>query len=121
MINDTYGHIAGDQLIKRTTAVCKNKLRNGDFLIRYGGEEFIAVLPGASKDDAFKVAERLRYAVSQSSISYAGSTISATISIGVDSTPESSVEKSLDLIRNADSVLYDAKHAGRNKTLIFGL
>ena len=77
------------------------------------------VLPGASRSDVFKIAERVRFAIAQSSIIYGESTISATVSIGVDSMPESSIENPTALIKNADTALYAAKHSGRNKTIMF--
>jgi two-component system, cell cycle response regulator len=119
VVNDTYGHIAGDKFLKHIVKICAPVLRNGDFTIRYGGEEFLLVLPGASRSDVFKIAERVRFAIAQSSIIYGESTISATVSIGVDSMPESSIENPTALIKNADTALYAAKHSGRNKTIMF--
>ena len=119
VINDTYGHTAGDRFLKHLTTICIPILRNGDILMRYGGEEFLAILPGASKDDVYKIAERIRYAVGQSEIDYTGSRISATISLGIDSYPETSITDFNTLIKNADSALYKAKNTGRNKTIVF--
>ena len=118
-INDTYGHIAGDRYLKHIVSVIDPILRNGDFLVRYGGEEFLAVLPGANKHDVFKIAERIRFGVSESSIIFGESSIRATVSIGVDSFPESKGEESTNLIANADISLYEAKNGGRNRTVTF--
>jgi len=119
IINDTFGHIAGDRFLKNIVSVVKPILRNGDIFVRYGGEEFLAILPGASKNDIAKIAERVRYAVGESRIVYGESEISATLSIGVDSSPESEIDDPMQLIANADNALYKAKDTGRNKTVVF--
>lgn len=118
MVNDTYGHSAGDRIIKRIVTETQNVLRNGDILIRYGGEEFLVILPGANKDNAFRVAERIRYAVEQAVTEYDDKQIRVTVSLGVDSYPETNMNNPIELIDNADKALYNAKNSGRNRTVI---
>lgn len=119
LINDTYGHIAGDRYLKNIVAVSIPILRNGDIFIRYGGEEFLVILPGTSKENVFKIAERIRYAVSQTKIVYGEAEVKTTISIGVDAIPETTLDNPTQLITNADSALYMAKNSGRNRTVVF--
>ncbi len=119
MVNDTYGHIAGDRVIKRIVGEIQRILRNGDIVVRYGGEEFLVILPGASNDNAYKVAERIRYSVSQSKTIYGENEIQVKVSIGIDSFPESNVVDHTDLIAHADEALYTAKNTGRDKTIIY--
>ncbi len=119
MVNDTYGHIAGDRVIKQLVIEIQNILRSGDILVRYGGEEFMVILPGASSENTFKVAERVRFAVSQSKTIYGESEIQVNVSIGIDSYPESNVAEPLELIKNSDSALYTAKNTGRNRSVIY--
>ena len=118
-VNDVYGHLAGDHILKNIVGVSQPILRKGDILIRYGGEEFLAIMPGASRTDVAKIAERIRYAVKECRASYCGAEISATISIGVDAYPFSDIEDPMQLIANADSALYQAKNSGRDRTEIF--
>ena len=118
-VNDVYGHIAGDYVLKNIVNITQPILRKGDILIRYGGEEFLAIMPGASQVDVLRIAERIRYAVKDDKVTYCGSEISATISIGVDSYPSSDIDDPMQLIANADSALYQAKHNGRNRTELF--
>ena len=118
LVNDTYGHIAGDRIIKRMVTEAKQVLRNGDVLVRYGGEEFLVILPGANKENCHRVAERIRYAVGQSVTTYGENEIKVTVSLGVDSYPESPAQEPVELIDNADKALYTAKKSGRNKTVV---
>jgi diguanylate cyclase (GGDEF)-like protein len=118
MVNDTYGYIAGDRIIKRIVTETQNILRNGDILIRYGGEEFLLILPGANKENAFRVAERIRYAVEQSVTEYGEQQIRVTVSLGIDSYPESSMTDPMELVKNADRALFNAKTSGRNRPII---
>lgn len=119
MVNDTYGHIAGDRVIKNIVIETQKILRSGDILIRYGGEEFLLILPGANIENTYKVAERIRFAINQSKIVYGENEIQVNVSIGIDSCPESNVTEPLELIKNADTALYKAKSSGRNRTVIF--
>ncbi len=118
MVNDTYGHSAGDRIIKRIVTEIQHVLRNGDILIRYGGEEFLVILPGANKENTYRVAERIRYSVEQAVTDYGENKIKVTVSLGIDSYPETSMNEPSELIDNADKALYSAKNSGRNKSVI---
>ena len=117
-VNDTYGHVAGDRILKNVTKLVRQAMREGDILIRYGGEEFLLILPGASKEDAMRIAERIRHIIKEGKTLYNTSNIGITISIGCDSYPESMVSNDQDLIINADEVLYRAKNNGRDKVMV---
>jgi diguanylate cyclase (GGDEF)-like protein len=113
-INDTYGHLAGDAVLKETAQRITQVVRSYDFVGRYGGEEFLVLLPGCDKEQAEQSGERIRLAVTATPVFAAGSEISVTISIGATATvggPEAEV------LAKADAALYQAKSAGRNRTV----
>jgi two-component system, cell cycle response regulator len=117
-VNDTYGHLVGDRLLKSICAIARSSLREGDVLLRYGGEEFLAVLPAASAEDLRFVGERLRQAVEDSALSDGAKTVRVTLSIGGAAYPNQNVESEEVLIRLADEALYRAKESGRNRVEI---
>ncbi len=117
-VNDTYGHVVGDRVLRNISGLIRQGIREGDILLRYGGEEFIVILPGASKDDAFTIAERVRHIVRDSVTMYGEYQICVTISVGLDSMPETSINNEQELIANADEAMYRSKNAGRDKTTI---
>jgi len=104
--NDTQGHQAGDALLKDAAKVFKNSVRNVDIVSRYGGEEFVVILPHTDKKSAQIIAERLRVQT--------GLFLPATVSIGVATAPEDA-DDSVQLIEKADGALYQAKKSGKNK------
>jgi diguanylate cyclase (GGDEF)-like protein len=104
--------------LRNITSLIRQGVREGDILLRYGGEEFMVILPGASKDDSFTIADRVRHIVRDNKTTYGDNQISVTISVGVDSMPESSVSGETELIANADEALYRAKNSGRDKVVI---
>ncbi|MBP2515216.1 sensor domain-containing diguanylate cyclase [Sphingomonas sp. PvP018] len=107
-INDTYGHQTGDEVLKRVAAGAAAELRSGDTIGRFGGEEFVIVLPDAAADAASKVAERVRHAIGTDS-----GTPGVTVSIGVaEMAPGETCDA---LLRRADDALYLAKNEGRNR------
>ncbi len=113
-INDTYGHLVGDQVLKETVARIQSVIRSYDVVGRFGGEEFMVVLPNADTDVAVRVGERIRQAVCSRPIVADGQiSISVTLSVGVASIGAS---RSLAdaLIKSADEALYLAKRTGRN-------
>ena len=114
-VNDTHGHFAGDRVLVSVVRVARSVVRLGDVLLRYGGEEFIAILPGASLHDAMLVAERMRRIVGEALIEEGEATIRVTISLGVVSCPELDVASQDDLLRLADELLYKAKANGRDR------
>lgn len=117
-INDTYGHLVGDKVLICLAKVAKTTLREGDIFLRYGGEEFLIVLPGASLTDVSQMAERLRHTVEDTEIHNYLQTIKITISIGGTSYPEHNVDDYLSLINNSDKKLFQAKEAGRNISIV---
>lgn len=114
-INDTYGHQVGDTVLKTIATNVKRVLREGDTLMRYGGEEFLAVLPGAGGADLQTVGERMRRVVESSVIVDSGTEVRVTISLGGVSFPSADVTDLDDLIRKADAAMYNAKKTGRNR------
>ena len=114
--NDTFGHQAGDKALEFIARTAKTVMRRYDYLARYGGEEFAAVLPGTSKEEALKLAERLREIVEKETSNTWQSIIprKITVSIGVATFPEDAQEKEK-LIFCADGALYEAKRAGKNQ------
>lgn len=113
-VNDTYGHLAGDNVLVAVAQKCKSELRKSDILSRYGGEEFIALLPDTNRENALKVAEKMRQAIESTSISTSEGTIYLTISIGVASFGDKDELPIDEVIKYADDSLYSAKRSGRN-------
>ena len=115
-INDTYGHAAGDKALHDFASTLSKSVRPGDLAGRIGGEEFTILLPDTGKEEAFKVAERLRSMIEGMNFNYEEYSINFTISIGITSTDGR--DKTFDLImREADTALYQAKRGGRNKVV----
>ncbi len=117
-VNDTYGHLVGDRLLTSVAAIVASILREGDILIRYGGEEFLAVLPAASSQDIRAISERVRRAVEDSSLVEGSQTVRITVSIGGAAYPNQNVESAEALVELADEALYGAKQSGRNRVEI---
>jgi diguanylate cyclase (GGDEF)-like protein len=115
-VNDTYGHQAGDQVLKQVSAAITKTLREHDIVGRYGGEEYIVGLINITSELAHQVAERIRQIVAGTSIKINEQTISVTVSIGMTCLCE---EDNLhDLIKRSDTALYSAKKSGRNCVII---
>lgn len=108
-INDTFGHFAGDDVLKSITSALQSALRPYDLFGRYGGDEFIICLPSTKSEEATEVAERLRLTIEQLATSYNDDVISTTISIGVTEHKWSSDEVINDIIVRADNNLFKAK------------
>lgn len=116
--NDTYGHQAGDFVLREMTSIIQEQLRSYDLLARYGGEEFVVVLPETEEAEAFLVAEKIRIAVAGAQVECVDTKYSVTVSVGVSATSPStndSFSKST-FIEEADKALYNAKKSGRNCT-----
>ena len=114
--NDTYGHSAGDNLLKLVISVCSQNLRNTDIFSRYGGDEFYIMLPETNQEQACNLAERLREAVRNAPIDLGGVEIRMTMSIGISATNGSEQNISLnDLLERADAAMYMAKESGRDR------
>jgi len=116
--NDTFGHLAGDVILREVANLLKENIREIDFVGRFGGEEFSIFLPQTSKEQAISVSERLREKIAESEIQAYDEKVKLTISIGVATFPENSRDKDL-LIEVADKALYQAKQKGRNRVFAF--
>ncbi len=113
-VNDTFGHQAGDYVLRHTAEVVRESLRAQDLFARYGGEEFALVLPETTLDNAVALAEKLRARVEQGRYEHDGRAIAVTLSIGV-ATLEPSHAEHEELVASADRQLYAAKKGGRNR------
>ncbi len=122
-VNDTYGHEAGDVILRELALLLNQQLRYSDVMARYGGEEFVVLLLGTREVEAYGLMERLRKAVEASVFSYGDQEIKVTISSGLASMLDGA-EDHFDtveaLLRAADRALYVAKREGRNRTVIYG-
>jgi diguanylate cyclase (GGDEF)-like protein len=112
-LNDTYGHLVGDEVLKRVAGVLKANVREIDLVGRFGGEEFILVLVDTGVVDAHRVADRIRQAIAEETIYAYDETVQVTISFGIAMCPDHGSAAEL-LIECADQALYQAKAAGRN-------
>lgn len=117
-INDNHGHLAGDGVLKEIAALARKNFRDTDVLVRYGGEEFVVVMPGASEEVLRRTGERLRAAVEEHAFVHGEQRIPVTVSVGqAVFTP--GLLAAEDLLRQADEALYASKGAGRNRVSIF--
>jgi diguanylate cyclase (GGDEF)-like protein len=115
-VNDTYGHITGDKVLRTMADACKSNLRQVDVLSRYGGEEFAIMLPETDIEAALSVAERLRAAIAEASVETEKGPLYFTASLGVSALQAQAGDLGW-LIERADSALYAAKNAGRNRVM----
>jgi len=118
-VNDNHGHMAGDVVLKTIVTEINHQLRDYDTLYRYGGEEFIVILPESNEEHARIVAERVRSAVSNTQIRIDGELfVSVSTSIGISTFPEDASEED-GLLHSADQAVYEAKERGRNRVCHF--
>jgi diguanylate cyclase (GGDEF)-like protein len=120
-VNDSYGHLAGDTVLKSVAECLRTELRDYDAIGRFGGEEFVALLPGASEFESLRVADRVRAAVSRirlPEIADGAPMARLTSSIGIACYPEHGDELE-ELLRAADSAMYAAKRTGRDRAIVF--
>ena len=118
-VNDNYGHQAGDAVLQQFAKLLKEEAREIDRVGRYGGEEFLLILPGTVLDAAVTFAERLREKVANHTFSFPGGTLERTMSCGVSASPHPKVKDQEGLLRTADDALYVAKETGRNRVVRF--
>jgi diguanylate cyclase (GGDEF)-like protein len=114
-INDVHGHQMGDRVLQAAARAARRVLRDGDVLMRYGGEEFVAVLPGAGPGDLLELGERIRRAVAETALADGHDLVRVTVSVGAAAFPSSGVGDVDDLLRVADEAMYRAKTAGRDQ------
>ena len=114
-INDTYGHAAGDDVLKVVARLYRDSVRSTDLVARYGGEEFAVMMPETELDDAMIFAEKIRALIEATPMQTQAGELRATVSIGVASVPHSAIHNSKELIVAADKALYRAKRGGRNQ------
>lgn len=116
-MNDTYGHQAGDMILKEFAKIIQSKSRETDVVARYGGEEFIAMLSGAGEKEALDIAEKIREGFESKKFRIGNDMYGTTVSIGV---AEFSNERGKEeLIEKADKALYKAKHEGKNRVVLY--
>lgn len=115
-VNDTYGHLTGDEVLRQVAGILRANVRPGDVCCRYGGEEFIVMLPRTKTEDAFIVAERIRRTLENSGAPLA---MRVTSSLGIAHYPTDGLTRE-ELLGQADLALYAAKNKGRNRTVISG-
>ena len=117
--NDVYGHLAGDEVLKKTAQTISENLRAGDVTYRYGGEEFLILLREQSLESASVAAEHLRRSVEDLAIPHEASTPPGvvTISVGLAALPPGEKKPAEELLKEADAALYRAKEAGRNRVM----
>jgi diguanylate cyclase (GGDEF)-like protein/PAS domain S-box-containing protein len=121
-INDIFGHLVGDLLMKRVTQIACEEIRSADVIGRYGGEEFVILMPMTTAEQAYPLAERIRAKVEGIRITTKVGEAAVTISIGIfEMNPESPTESADSLINRADMAMYIAKQTGRNRTEIAGV
>ena len=116
-VNDTYGHLAGDEVIRHTAEVTRNNIRQSDSAGRYGGEEFGIILPETDAESARVICERIREAIEKSTVNTTAGDIGYTVSMGIAQLTDSP-ENYMQWMQKADEALYKAKESGRNKVVI---
>jgi diguanylate cyclase (GGDEF)-like protein len=117
-VNDVYGHVVGDRVLRAVARACRRVIREGDVLVRYGGEEFLVLLPGAGADDVAQIGERIRRAVSETTVAEGDQRIGVTVSLGGTTYHDSGSSSPESLVAQADAALYEAKAAGRDRLLV---
>jgi two-component system, cell cycle response regulator len=118
-VNDTYGHQAGDAVLRQLAQILKQEAREIDRVGRYGGEEFMLLLPGTVLDAAVTFAERVRKEVEGHTFTFEGGSLRRTASFGVSAVPHPKIADCEALVRAADDALYVAKETGRNRVIRF--
>jgi len=117
--NDTYGHLAGDQVLEKLSLVIRQSVRNNDIPSRFGGEEFTLMLPRTDTATALMIAERLRLSVATMRVPWEVTLPQVTISLGVFAFDQNSNLEPLDILRRADEALYISKATGRNRSTVW--
>ena len=119
MVNDSYGHTKGDDVLREVAQALKRTIRKSDLVARYGGEEFAILLPHTDLERAMKGAERVRKVIENLDFTNVSKDFRVTVSAGVATFPEKGLDNSLDIIALADKALYEAKKRGKNRTFAY--
>lgn len=114
-VNDNYGHLCGDSVLREIASAIRDSLRPYDTVGRYGGEEFLMVIPKADARSALRIAERIRKAVQSRVVAAEGAEVRVTASLGVAASTEENLVSPQALLHSADEALYRAKNNGRNR------
>ncbi|PIS28785.1 MAG: hypothetical protein COT43_05775 [Candidatus Marinimicrobia bacterium CG08_land_8_20_14_0_20_45_22] len=118
-VNDTYGHLFGDEVLKAIGRILRSQLRVHDIYARYGGEEFVILLPESTLHAGFYVAEKIRLVVAETIVAKEKNQAKVTVSLGIAQYDSKSMPDKHSLIDAADRALYEAKRTGRNKSVIY--
>ena len=118
-VNDTYGHLFGDEVLRMIGRTLKEELRSHDIYARYGGEEFVILLPETTTECANKVAEKLRLLISKKAVTREKVSATVSVSMGVAELDHKKMKNGSGLVENADKAMYHAKNTGRNRTVVF--
>jgi diguanylate cyclase (GGDEF)-like protein len=119
-INDTYGHVKGDVILREVSRLVKSCVRETDIASRYGGEELAVILPETPSLEAAAIAERMRKEIAALRFPHDGTELSITMSVGVHSVEGGAEARSEEVIQKADAALYEAKKSGRNRVCVWG-
>jgi diguanylate cyclase (GGDEF)-like protein len=120
-VNDTLGHAAGDKLLVKVAQATNAQVRASDVVARYGGDEFIVMLPHATAQKALLIAERIRISIAAIPVEIDKEPFVITLSIGIAETRYEPMDENVErIIQCADEAMYKAKQSGRNRTVIFG-
>jgi len=117
-VNDTYGHLAGDEILRSVAQCLREIVRDTDFIGRYGGEEFGVIATDSDLEGGLALAERIRSAIETLAVEYEGRLVSVTVSLGVAALDET-VDRHETLIARADEALYKSKNSGRNRSNVY--
>lgn len=118
-INDSFGHVFGDQVLQTIGEIIRTNIRRSDFAYRYGGDEFFVIMPHTTAEEAECVAERLRRQIEERKFELGQSKIAQTASVGVAGIPHPSIKSEQELLQKVDEAMYEAKKTGGNKTVVF--
>ena len=117
-VNDTYGHRAGDHYLQALAELLKQHTRAGDIVCRYGGEEFVVIMPGAELSNCRQRGEQLRIDIAELRVKFSGKDLNVTVSIGIAAYPDHG-KNGEEILIMADRALYQAKHSGRNMVVVY--
>jgi len=118
-VNDTFGHTEGDKVLREIASLLRASVRKKDTVVRYGGEEFILILPEASLEVSSMIAERIRRLVENSPFELGHAQINLTVSLGISNSPNHRPKTKEEFVEMADQALYEAKRSGRNRVCIY--